>query len=135
MVSCALPAAGRPLRPPPVMASWREQPIGEGPSRAMSAARKNRVMRISERHVAAVTRALPDPGAGVFADRRPAGDEDYDAMVRSLLASAPTDGFWVFAYGSLIWNPAFDFGERRIAVAHGWRRTFCLGWDYRFRGT
>jgi glutathione-specific gamma-glutamylcyclotransferase len=99
------------------------------------AARKNRVMRMSERHVAAVTRTLPDPGAGVFVDRRVATDEDYDALVCSLTAAAPPGGFWVFAYGSLIWNPAFDFSERRIAVVHGWRRIFCLGWDYRFRGT
>ena len=101
----------------------------------MPAVRKNRVMRMSERHVAAVTRRLPDPGIGVFADRRLAGDEDFEAMVQSLLAGAPPGGFWVFAYGSLIWNPAFDFGEQRIAIAHGWRRIFCLGWDYRFRGT
>ena len=42
--------------------------------------------------------------------------------------------FWVFAYGSLIWNPAFDFVEQAAGVARGWRRIFCLGWDYRFRG-
>jgi cation transport protein ChaC len=92
-------------------------------------------MRISERHVAAVTRVLPDPGVAVFPGRRPAGDDDYEAMVQSLLAAAPEGGFWVFAYGSLIWNPACDFSEQRLAVARGWRRIFCLGWDYRFRGS
>ena len=91
-------------------------------------------MRMNERHIAAVARELPDPGMSVFPDRRAATDEDYDAMVRMFVASAPADGFWVFAYGSLIWNPAFDFAEKRVALAHGWRRGFCLGWDYRFRG-
>ena len=50
------------------------------------------------------------------------------------MAGAPEGGFWVFAYGSLIWKPDFDFIERRLALARGWRRIFCLGWDYRFRG-
>ena len=42
---------------------------------------------------------------------------------------------WVFAYGSLIWKPACDIVEQRVAVARGWHRAFCLGWDRRFRGT
>lgn len=33
---------------------------------------------------------------------------------------------WVFAYGSLIWNPLLDFAERRPATLQGWHRSFCL---------
>src|ERR687898_152888 len=33
---------------------------------------------------------------------------------------------WLFAYGSLIWNPAFQFAERRIATIYGYHRRFCL---------
>lgn len=33
---------------------------------------------------------------------------------------------WIFAYGSLIWNPIFPVAERRIARVHGYRRSFCL---------
>ncbi|WP_210402340.1 gamma-glutamylcyclotransferase [Thioclava sp. DLFJ4-1] len=33
---------------------------------------------------------------------------------------------WVFGYGSLIWNPGFDFDERMLARAPGWERSFCL---------
>jgi cation transport protein ChaC len=33
---------------------------------------------------------------------------------------------WIFAYGSLIWNPLLDFAEQRPAVLHGWHRSFCL---------
>lgn len=89
---------------------------------------------MNERHVAAVTRAIPDPGPRLVQGFRPATEEDYDAVVTSLAERMPPEGFWVFAYGSLIWNPAFDHVEQRVAEARGWRRSFCLGWDYRFRG-
>ena len=98
------------------------------------AAKPPRQMRMTEKHVAAVTRPLPDPGFQVFPGMRPASGEDYDAAVASIMAGAPEGSFWVFAYGSLIWNPDFDFAERRLALARGWRRIFCLGWDFRFRG-
>jgi cation transport protein ChaC len=39
---------------------------------------------------------------------------------------APGGGVWLFAYGSLIWNPAIAFVERRLARIHGWHRAFCL---------
>ena len=41
---------------------------------------------------------------------------------------------WVFGYGSLIWHPGFDFDERRLAVLHGWRRSFCMT-SIAYRGT
>jgi cation transport protein ChaC len=50
---------------------------------------------------------------------------------------APIDGregFWVFAYGSLMWRPGFAFAERRRARVEGWRRAFRL-WSVRYRGT
>jgi len=37
-----------------------------------------------------------------------------------------SDDVWVFAYGSLMWNPALDFDAREHAVLHGWHRSFCL---------
>ena len=42
--------------------------------------------------------------------------------------------FWVFAYGSLIWNPGFAFAERRIARLDGFQRRFSLTSRY-YRGT
>jgi len=33
---------------------------------------------------------------------------------------------WVFGYGSLMWQPGFDFAERRLARLDGFRRTFCM---------
>lgn len=41
---------------------------------------------------------------------------------------------WVFAYGSLIWNPGFVFSERQRASLAGWRRTFCMH-SIHYRGT
>ncbi|MGB8812433.1 MAG: gamma-glutamylcyclotransferase [Paracoccaceae bacterium] len=35
-------------------------------------------------------------------------------------------GFWVFGYGSLIWNPGFPVTETRVARLHGWHRSFCM---------
>jgi cation transport protein ChaC len=37
-----------------------------------------------------------------------------------------TDDLWVFAYGSLIWEPAFRFSEVRTALLKGYRRSFCV---------
>lgn len=62
-------------------------------------------------------------------------EADYKAIVSHLLDGAPDGDIWVFAYGSLIWNPGFDFVEKRGAVARGWHRSFCLGWDLWFRGS
>ena len=44
------------------------------------------------------------------------------------------DGVWVFAYGSLIWNPLFPVAEQRIATLYGYHRSFCL-WSRLGRGT
>ncbi len=41
---------------------------------------------------------------------------------------------WVFGYGSLMWDPGFDFVERRPARALGWRRSFCMT-SIHYRGT
>lgn len=44
------------------------------------------------------------------------------------------DGFWVFAYGSLIWNPGFQAAERVPARLDGYRRSFCMA-SIVYRGT
>lgn len=33
---------------------------------------------------------------------------------------------WVFGYGSLMWNPGFDYDERSVARLNGYTRTFCM---------
>lgn len=44
------------------------------------------------------------------------------------------DDLWIFAYGSLIWRPDFDFSERRPARVHGWHRALKM-WSRINRGT
>lgn len=34
---------------------------------------------------------------------------------------------WVFGYGSLIWNPGFDFDEKIIGYIKDYKRVFDLG--------
>lgn len=36
------------------------------------------------------------------------------------------DEFWVFGYGSLMWNPGFPYVERQVARVHGFRRSLCV---------
>lgn len=48
------------------------------------------------------------------------------ASLEAFMQFRPSGDIWVFAYGSLIWNPAMKTAERRIARVRGWRRTFCL---------
>jgi cation transport protein ChaC len=100
----------------------------------MPRARNGRVMRLNESHVAKLKREIADPGIHLLPGFVAATETDYDRIVAEIMAGAPAGGFWVFAYGSLIWNPCFAFTEQRTATARGWRRRFCLGWDYRFRG-
>lgn len=41
---------------------------------------------------------------------------------------------WVFGYGSLIWDPGFEYDERHKVVIHGYHRAFCIR-STRYRGT
>lgn len=34
---------------------------------------------------------------------------------------------WVFGYGSIVWNPGFDFDEKIIGYIKDYRRVFDLG--------
>lgn len=63
------------------------------------------------------------------------GDEYYEGAAATVLAAkAPDVPLWVFAIGSLIWNPRFEVAERRPALVKGWHRSFCLGPTLRWRG-
>ena len=62
-------------------------------------------------------------------------DAERGAQIEEILARSPRPGrVWVFAFGSLIWNPAFHFVERRTARIHGFHRQFCL-WARAGRGS
>jgi cation transport protein ChaC len=52
----------------------------------------------------------------------------------TLAAATPGEDVWLFAYGSLMWNPTFHFTERHIGRVHGYHRRFCL-WTHLGRGS
>src|SRR5512135_365713 len=61
--------------------------------------------------------------------------EERERQIGEIVAQVPRrDRVWVFGYGSLMWNPAFHFAERRAARVHGYHRQFCL-WARAGRGS
>jgi cation transport protein ChaC len=40
--------------------------------------------------------------------------------------SIPKGDFWIFGYGSLMWNPGFPHDAREPALISGWHRSFCV---------
>ena len=65
--------------------------------------------------------AAPRPPAALVAGRA--------ALLRSL---TPGEDIWVFAYGSLLWDPGFEFAEAAPAQLFGYHRQFCIhSWIYR----
>lgn len=95
-----------------------------------------RKMRLTEAHVAKVHRDLPDTDAGPPPGLVNATEEDYKRFVAEILAAERHAGeVWLFAYGSLIWKPACEHVEMRTGLLRGWHRSFCLGWNTRWRGS
>jgi glutathione-specific gamma-glutamylcyclotransferase len=77
----------------------------------------------------------------IVADARRAGydfflsAEEREASLRqALMRYAPGDEAWIFAYGSLMWNPALEFAESSTCMVAGWHRSFCF-WTPLGRGT
>lgn len=52
--------------------------------------------------------------------------EERHASLQATLVMRPPGDLWLFAYGSLIWNPTVHSVERREARITGWHRAFCL---------
>jgi cation transport protein ChaC len=53
--------------------------------------------------------------------------EQIDRSLEATLAQRPDIGdAWVFAYGSLMWNPIAHVEQRIAATLHGWHRSFCM---------
>ena len=94
-----------------------------------------RYMRLTRELVARVP-AFVGASGSVLDELVKTTDADHADTIAGVLRSrAPGSDVWIFAYGSLIWNPVFIAVEERIARAPGWRRSFCLGWNTIFRGS
>lgn len=75
---------------------------------------------------------LAPPPASSF---RMMTDQERQMSLETTMSEHTTgDDVWVFGYGSLIWNPDFDFVEKRSALLRGYHRALCL-WSRVNRGT
>jgi len=62
--------------------------------------------------------------------------EALERSLEEMLAqhAGPGQPIWIFGYGSLMWNPEFEYDARHVATVHGYHRKFCL-WSRINRGT
>jgi cation transport protein ChaC len=88
------------------------------------------LMELTPELVALCERKIDEPGP----DPHWIGDAELKGFTQSVLAQRPKGPVWIFAYGSLIWNPTFVSVRRKRGTAKGWHRSFCLELD-RWRAT
>jgi len=62
-------------------------------------------------------------------------EKDRRRLLRETLDASPyEDEFWVFGFGSLMWNPGVDVAARHTATVRGYERKFHI-WSTIGRGT
>jgi len=66
-------------------------------------------------------RANPPPGICLRSD-----EELHETLDEALQGHAPGEDLHVFGYGSLMWNPALQLVDTRLALVQGWHRRFCI---------
>ena len=94
--------------------------------------KRKAIMSLTPELVALCERSVADPGP------EPGGLEMSEAEIHEAAGRLDREcadrPLWLFAYGSLIWKPAFDHIETRRANAAGWHRSFCMTM-HRWRGS
>jgi|KBSMisStaDraftv2_1062788.scaffolds.fasta_scaffold08135_4 cation transport protein ChaC len=60
--------------------------------------------------------------------------EALEESLEKMLAEHARADIWIFGYGSLMWNPEFDYDVHHVATIFGYHREFCL-WSRINRGT
>ena len=91
-----------------------------------------RKMQLTVEHVAQVHRLEIDQGPRPHLQQM--NDADYAELAAGLAAKLVSAPLRVFAYGSLIWKPEFEFSKSFVATLPGWHRSFCMHIE-RWRGT
>ncbi len=87
--------------------------------------RARRRMALTVDLVARAYRAIENTGPAEDMVRNT--ETEWNATVREMLASRPGgQDVWIFAYGSLLWNPAVEHVEEHEGVVRGWHRSFCI---------
>ena len=72
----------------------------------------------------------PPPSAA-----QPLTEAQMHASLRQAMGDwQPGQPFWIFAYGSLMWNPDFSWDARHVATLRGYHRAFRI-WSRINRGT
>jgi len=91
---------------------------------------KGRIMPPDQSRMRLTYARFDELDAQAIAENRPPGwrlsHEAREENRREVLAGRLDRDLWVFAYGSLIWDPAVYVDEIRLATLQGWHRRFCL---------
>ena len=91
----------------------------------------NQTLSLTRERIAACHRG-PAPAEGP--SRPELSVAEIDRYREAALATVGDGGLWLFAYGSLMWQPEVPVAERRLATVRGYHRRFCL-WQWRHRGS
>ncbi|UJW77311.1 gamma-glutamylcyclotransferase [Rhizobium sp. SL42] len=81
-------------------------------------------MQLTTSLVARTLRVVDDEGPEP--NWTPISSQQLDELVCKVEQEVDGEDIWVFAYGSLMWNPGFEVAASEEAVAHGWHRAFSL---------
>lgn len=81
-------------------------------------------MELTPDLVATTIRIVEDEGPEP--NWNPISPEQLDNLVSRVEKEADDEEIWVFACGSLMWNPGFEVAASEEAVAYGWHRAFSL---------
>ncbi len=86
-----------------------------------------RALHLTEHHVARTFRPVPQADEADLLGWTRLDDAGIADAARGILAGRPEGAFYVFAYGSLIWAPAFAAVQEFRGRLAGWHRVFCIG--------
>ena len=75
----------------------------------------------------------PEPILNLSQSMGELSEAQIEASLRETLDNQGNEDLWLFGYGSLMWKPDFEYGERHVARVRGYHRSFCL-WQHRYRG-